>query len=170
MTYRDDDAVLRERIERLELSLAKSAGRAMLLAEERDALHAELATLTRDPKALARVRGRNQSRSALFVAMRIFGLLGVGAVVVPMLLGALAAMVGGEPLGGLLCALVPMMIVGSVLLLKMPDIVTALELRVEKKQRERRARELSAPQVRVATDLHEEVAVEASAASMRSRR
>ena len=150
MTYRNDDAVLRERIERLELSLAKSAGRTMLLTEERDALLAELSELTRDPKALARIRQRNQSRSALYTALRILGGLGIGLTVVPMLIGALLIMVGGEVLGGLMCAIFPVLILASVLLLKLPEIVTALELRVEKKQHARRARELSAPQVRVA--------------------
>lgn len=152
MAYRNDDAVLRERIERLELSLARSAGRTMLLTEERDALLAELSELTRDPKALARVRERNQSRSALYSALRILGGLGIGLTVVPMFLLAVLIMIGGEVGGGLLCAIVPMLLVASVLLLKLPSIVTALELRVEKKQRERRARELSTPQVRVATD------------------
>lgn len=152
MTYRNDEAVLRERIERLELSLAKSAGRAMLLTEERDALLAELSRLTRDPRALARVRQRNQSRSALYTALRILGGLGIGVLVVPMLVGALLVMSGGEVVTGLLCAILPLLILASVLLLKLPGIVTALELRVEKKQRERRAHELSAPQVRVAID------------------
>jgi len=155
MTYRDDDAVLRERIERLELSLAKSAGRAMLLTEERDALLAELSQLTRDPRALARVREKNQTRSALYTALRILGGLGIAVAVVPMLIGVVLMMIGGELGGGLLCAMFPMLVLASVLLLKLPEIVTALELRVEKKQRERRARELSAPRVRVATEYGE---------------
>lgn len=167
MTYRDDHAVLRERIERLELSLAKTAGRTMLLTEERDALQAELAQLTRDPRALARVRGKNLSRSALYGALRIAGGIGIGLAVLPMLVAALLIMLSGEVGGGFVCAIFPMLILAGVFLLKLPGIVTALELRVEKKQRERRARELSAPQVRVATGDDGELAVEGRDAERR---
>ncbi len=152
MTYRDDDVVLRERIERLELSLAKAAGRTMLLTEERDALLAELAELTRDPKAIARLRSMNQSRSSLYAALRIVGGFGVALAVLPMFATALLMMIGGDLGPGLMCALFPLLLVVSVVLLKLPGIVGALELRVEKKRRQERARELAAPRVRVAAD------------------
>lgn len=137
MAFRDSEVVLRERIERLELSLARTTGRVMRLTDERDALQAELERLTGDPKALARVRRAMRTRSALFVALRIVGVIGIVVAILPMVAIALFLLIDGKVGSGLLCGLFPLSIVAGILALKLPDLVHALELRLERRQRAR---------------------------------
>lgn len=73
MAFRDPQAALRTRIDQLELSLAKTAGRAIRLEEERDALRAELAWLKGDPARARRARAATWRRSARFKALQILG-------------------------------------------------------------------------------------------------
>jgi hypothetical protein len=139
MTFRDNEAVLRERIDRLELSLAKAAGRSMLLEDEREELRAELERLTNDPTALARVRKSNARRSTLFGAMRVFGIVAVLFAVLPMFVFAFFMFFGSDPGAGILCATIPTFITLGVILLKTPEIMNAMELSAQKRRQAQKA-------------------------------
>lgn len=109
----------------------------MRLTDERDALQAELDRLTGDPKALARVRRAMRTRSALFVALRIVGAIGIVVALLPMMAVALFLLIDGKVGSGLLCGFFPLLSGAGLLALKLPDLVHAVELRVERKRRER---------------------------------
>ncbi|MFK7986439.1 MAG: hypothetical protein AB8I08_10435 [Sandaracinaceae bacterium] len=172
MGYRDETAVLRERIDQLELSLAKTTGRAMLFEDERDALSRRLDALTGDPRALARARSRNKLSKLPFRAMRVAGALMLVAGVLPMALMALALMFN-EPAAGLMCSIVPALIVLGTMALKMPEVVTWIQVREEKKRAETEAATLYRARARVDLSPSEhalEVSDEVEEASDRMRR
>lgn len=146
--YRDESAVLRERIDQLELSLAKTTGRAMLLEDERDALSRELDALTDDPRALARRRSRNKLSKLPFRVFRLVGLLMMTVGLLPLVLMALAVAVN-EPVAGLACSVVPALIVAGTLAFKLPDLVTWLQVREEEARARREAAARYRAKVRV---------------------
>jgi hypothetical protein len=161
MAFRDDGVVLKERIDLLELQLAKTAGRAMQLGDERDALREELERLTRDPKALARVRRDRDKRSALYTALRLLGATTIVAVLVPMIALVVSMASQGDIGAAFVCGVVPFLTVAGTILLKLPEIVQALELRFERKEHARRAAELARPRAQVRVETTDEVEVEA---------
>lgn len=177
MGYRDDDAVLRERIERLELQLARSAGQSMLLREQRDAAWAELAHLKGDRRALARARSATFRRSALHTALRVAGVVALGLSILPVTVLSLGLLFGGDIGAGLLCAVVPFLGVLAAVLLGLPGFVQWLERRGEMRRELARLAELSAaPRVRVAPHheldrgaSYDDPAVARSAAAARRR-
>ena len=151
MAYRDKEALYRDRIDELELELVKTAGRGMLATDERDRLRAELDRLTNDPRALRRARSAQSSRRALYWALRALGILMLLVTLAPLLATALVVLASGEILAGLMCTAIPLATLMGMLLLKLPDIVTWLELRHERKQRQ--LRKLQSQQKRVRVDL-----------------
>lgn len=169
MGYRDETAVLRERIDQLELSLAKTTGRAMLFEDERDALSRRLDALTGDPRALARARSRNKLSKLPFRAMRVAGVLMLMAGLLPVAMMVLALMFN-EPATGLVCSVVPALIVLGTMALKMPEVVTWIQVREEKKRGEKEAAALYRARARVDLGAEPEHELEAEDPAEQARR
>ncbi len=167
MAFRDQDVIFKERIEQLELSLARSAGRVILLTEERDALRDQLERLTGDPKALARVRKQKGRQASLYSALRVLGGLVLLFALLPMLALVVTFLASGEPGMAVACASVPALIVYGVLAMKMPEIVQALELRFERKRHDRRAADLGRTPARVRVEASEPEELHVSAGGER---